>query len=126
MGLFYANVGPAHGLLMYRDVPGAIGVVQAPDKPMPIGTALWTGRHPSGVALWRLTVRDAELPGRWFLFDRHFESAEESVSGPGRLRIRIPLDAAGRMLDGSTPGGAMCGLSAECRPRSRRRNSSNR
>jgi hypothetical protein len=77
MGPFYANAGPARGPLMDRDVPGAIGVLEAPDRLMPVGMALPVGWGAGGVALWRLTLRGVDLPGRWFLVDRRFEPAKD-------------------------------------------------
>jgi hypothetical protein len=35
---YFANISRA-GLVKYRDVPGSIGVLEAPDKFMPIGQA---------------------------------------------------------------------------------------
>jgi hypothetical protein len=51
MGPSYTNTGPARGPLVDRDVPGTIGVLQAPDNPMPIGMALCIGWHPSDAVL---------------------------------------------------------------------------
>ena len=73
---YFANVGPDRGPLLYSTVPGAIGVLEALDKPMPIGMALRVGRDDAGRALWALTVAGDDLPGRWVVVDREFHPAE--------------------------------------------------
>ena len=42
--------------------------------PLPIGTARFDGPNEKGVALWRLTVHGAELPGLWVVIDREFRA----------------------------------------------------
>jgi hypothetical protein len=69
---YYTNVGPDRGPVLRGTVPGAIDVLEAPDKPMPIGMALCTGRDATGVAVWRLVVHDAAVAGRWIVVDREF------------------------------------------------------
>jgi hypothetical protein len=59
---YFTNAGPDRGPLLYARVPGAIGVLEALDKPMPIGTALGVGWDGSGRALWRLTVGQGTSP----------------------------------------------------------------
>jgi hypothetical protein len=47
---YFANIGPARGPVRYRDVPCAIGALDAPDHAMPIGMAL----GPAGIReVWR-------------------------------------------------------------------------
>jgi hypothetical protein len=77
MGPSYANAVPAHGPLKYGEVAGAIGVLEAPDKPMPVGMALCVGWDPAGLALWTLTFHGDELPGRWLVIDGEFRSATD-------------------------------------------------
>jgi hypothetical protein len=69
---YFANIGPAKGPVRYRDVPCAIGILDAPDHPMPIGMALGVGWNPGGLAVWRLTVRGADVRGWWVIIDRRF------------------------------------------------------
>jgi hypothetical protein len=69
---YYANVGPVKGPLRYRDVPGSIGVLEAPDKPMPIGQAMCKTWDEQGRAVWELTIGGHQLPGRWVIVDRQF------------------------------------------------------
>jgi hypothetical protein len=76
---YFANVGPARGPVLYRTVPGAIDVLEAPDKPMPIGMALSLGRDAAGCALgcalWALVVHDEVVRGRWVIVNREFHPA---------------------------------------------------
>jgi hypothetical protein len=37
---------------------------------MPIGMASPVGRTEGGLAVWCLTVRGADVPGRWVIIDR--------------------------------------------------------
>jgi hypothetical protein len=60
----------------YRDVPGSIGVLEALDKPMPIGITSCTGWDSAGLAVWRPTVGKAELPGRFVVVNREFRPVE--------------------------------------------------
>ena len=72
---YYCNAGPPKGPLLYRDVPGVLGVLEVPDQPMPIGTAFCIGKTAAGVALWELIVHGTELAGNWVLIDRRFRRA---------------------------------------------------
>jgi hypothetical protein len=72
---YYANVGPVRGPVLYRTVPGAIDVLEAPDQPMPIGMALLLGRDAAGCALWALVVHDEVVRGRWVIVNREFHPA---------------------------------------------------
>jgi hypothetical protein len=62
MGRYFAHVSSA-GPVRYGQIPGSIGVLEDPDKPMPVGMANFTGWTPAGLAVWRLTVEGAEVPG---------------------------------------------------------------
>ena len=69
---YFTNAGPERGPLRYGAVPGAIGVLAALDKSMPVGLALCVGRDAAGRAVWRLVVHNARVPGRWVVVDREF------------------------------------------------------
>jgi hypothetical protein len=73
---YFTNVGQDRGPLLHGTVPGAIGVIEDPDKPMPIGMALRVGRDDAGRALWTLSIDGEDLPGRWVVIDREFHPAE--------------------------------------------------
>jgi hypothetical protein len=71
--------------LKYGEVPGAIGVLEALDKPMPVGMALCVGWDSDGLAVWTLAVRGDELPGQWHVIDGEFRSATDpGPIQPGR------------------------------------------
>jgi hypothetical protein len=72
---YHATVGPPRGPIMKYDVPGAIGVTEAPDRHMPVGVALRTGWDIAGQALWRLTLHGEHVPGCWVVVDRQFRPA---------------------------------------------------
>jgi hypothetical protein len=59
---YYAHVHAA-GPVRYGQVPGAIGVLEAPDHPMPIGIAFEADWTDGGLAVGRLTVSGADDPG---------------------------------------------------------------
>jgi hypothetical protein len=72
----YSRPGPVRGPLLYRDTPDAIGVLESPTNHMPVGMALAIGPDGAGVAVWRLSVHGAELPGRWVVIDCAFRPAQ--------------------------------------------------
>jgi hypothetical protein len=71
MATYFTNCGPAKGPIRDRDFPFAIGVL-AEGELMPIGMAFGAGRTDDVIAVWRLTVHGAEVPGRWIVVDREF------------------------------------------------------
>jgi hypothetical protein len=44
-----------------------IGVIEAPDKPLLVGTAMRRGSTEDGQAMWSLKVRGADVPGRFII-----------------------------------------------------------
>jgi hypothetical protein len=66
----------AAGSVGNGQVPRSIGVLNAPDHPMPIGMASRFGRTEGAPATWRLTVDDADVAGRWVIVDREFRAVE--------------------------------------------------
>ena len=82
---WFANAGPDEGPALYRDVPASIGVLKGPGDPEPIGTALCVGRDDQGLALWRLVIQEAVVPGRWILIDREFSPAEPVAVRPSQF-----------------------------------------
>jgi hypothetical protein len=69
---YYSSAGPALGLLMFAAVRTPIGILEAPKDAVPVGTAICVGSDAAGMAVWHLTIRGAELPGRWIVVDREF------------------------------------------------------
>ena len=72
---YFTNISAA-GPVRYHQFPFSIGVLEAPDKLMPIGMASEIGRTAVGLAVWVLTVHGAEVPGRWVIIDRRFVPVE--------------------------------------------------
>jgi len=63
------------GPVRYGDVPGSIGVLEPPDQFMPVGEAHGVTWNQAGLAVWRLILGKAEVPGRWVIIDRQFRQA---------------------------------------------------
>jgi hypothetical protein len=74
MSRYLAHISPA-GPIRFGQVHGAIGVLEDPGKPMPSGMALVVGWTEDRLAVWQLTVRGAEILGRWVIVDREFRPA---------------------------------------------------
>jgi hypothetical protein len=80
---YFADAGPRSGPILYRNaVDRVIGALRARDDRWRIGMALCAGRGKGGVALWKLTVRGVEVPGRWLVHSREF-IPEELGPDPG-------------------------------------------
>ena len=72
---YFTDAGPFRGPLLHGIWPDAIGVLEALDRPMPIGMALCVGVDAAGRALWTLSVEGQDLPGRWIVEDGEFQPA---------------------------------------------------
>jgi hypothetical protein len=81
MSCYFAHITAA-GPIRYGQILGSIGVLEAPDQPMPIGMANCAGWNPDGLATWKLTVHGADVPGRWIIVDRKFRPVEEPPENP--------------------------------------------
>jgi hypothetical protein len=53
-----------------------IGVIEDPDKPLLVGTAMRRGRTYDGLAVWSLKVRGADVHGRFIVIDGRFVTVE--------------------------------------------------
>jgi hypothetical protein len=69
---YCADVGPSIGLLMFEDSMRRMDILDSVDDGFPVGTASRLGSDAAGLAVWRLTVRGADLEGRWIVIDRRF------------------------------------------------------
>ena len=69
---YYTNCGPVSGPALYRQLPGAIGVLEAPDNNVSVGLALGLGPDDGGIAVWELSVHGAAVPGRFIIINREF------------------------------------------------------
>jgi hypothetical protein len=66
--------------VVYGRYPFSIGVLQAPENFMPVGMASQAGRTDDGLALWRLSVNGADVPGPWAIVDRRFVAVERGLA----------------------------------------------
>jgi hypothetical protein len=71
------------GPVKYGQVPGSIGVLEAPDKPMPVGEAHGATWHEKGLAVWTLRIGKREIPGRWVIVDHEFKQVQ--WNGPSNI-----------------------------------------
>jgi hypothetical protein len=78
---FFAYIS-ATGPVRYGQIPGSLGILDAPDHPMPIGLASGVGWDGDGLAVWRLTIKGVEVPGRWAIIDREFRPVKGTVGEP--------------------------------------------
>jgi hypothetical protein len=74
---YFANLSK-RGPVKYRDVPGSIGVLGAPDEPMPIGQDSCFPWDEKSLAVWRLSIGGQEIEGLWVIIDREFRRVEVS------------------------------------------------
>jgi hypothetical protein len=72
---YFANLSRA-GPVKFRDVPGSIGVLEAPNNLMPIGQALCVTWDENGLAVWTFTIGGQPIAGRWVIIDREFRPAQ--------------------------------------------------
>ena len=72
---YFANISQ-RGPVKYRDVPGSIGVLEAPDQPMPIGQADCKTWDENGLAVWTLRIGGQPIEGRWVIVDQQFHEAQ--------------------------------------------------
>jgi hypothetical protein len=77
---FYADSGPARGLLPFLGADRPIGVLRALDDVSPIGMAICIGQSLAPGALWKLCVGDTWLPGRWIVVNRRFRGAKRELA----------------------------------------------
>ena len=81
---YFANIRQ-RGPVKYRDVPGSVGVLEAPDKFMPIGQADCVTWDDQGLAVWVLTIGGQPIAGRWVIIDGEFRPATEHRQQDRRL-----------------------------------------
>ena len=72
---YFAHISQ-RGPVKYDQVPGSIGVLEAIDKPMPIGEAHCMTWDEHGLAVWTIRIGKQEIPGRWIIIDREFRPAQ--------------------------------------------------
>ena len=78
---YFTNVGSPSGPILERHGFYAIPILPDPHARSPIGFAPATGRDRDGRALWRLTIQDLEVLGRWVVVDRQVRPAPCCAAG---------------------------------------------
>jgi hypothetical protein len=71
--MYFAHISQL-GPVKFGQVPESIGVLEAPDKPMPIGEATCTTWDEHGLAVWTLRIGDRQIGGQWIIVDRTFRA----------------------------------------------------
>jgi hypothetical protein len=62
MTRYFAHISAA-GPVRYGEILSSIGILEALDQPMPMGMASEIGWTEGGLAVWRLHVHRADVPG---------------------------------------------------------------
>jgi hypothetical protein len=75
---YYASA-PIQGVAQFRQVPFAVGIKKSPVASEPIGLALEHDKTTKGIAIWRLIVRRAPVPGFFTLADGTFQPLEWEI-----------------------------------------------
>jgi hypothetical protein len=60
------------GKVRYGKFPFAISVLGSPDNHIPIGMASSVTATDGGLAIWRLTIGNFQVPGRFVVIDGEF------------------------------------------------------
>jgi hypothetical protein len=68
----YFTNASTNGKVRYGKFPFAISVLESPGNHLPIGMAFSATATDAGLAVWRLTVRGAKVPGRFVVIDGEF------------------------------------------------------
>jgi hypothetical protein len=63
---------PAKGRVLLGQLPRVISVLDSSDRHCVVGVATEVDRTHDGLAVWRLTVRGADVPGRFVIIDGEF------------------------------------------------------
>jgi hypothetical protein len=73
----YFSSDSRSGRVRYGAIHWRVGVDASPVDHQRIGDATEVGLTPTGLALWRLRVHGAQVPGLWVLIDGEFVSVEK-------------------------------------------------
>jgi hypothetical protein len=73
--MYFAHIS-VKGSVKYGQLPGSACILEALDKPMPIGEASCRGWDVNGLACWSLKVQSKGLPGLWVIINREFHTAQ--------------------------------------------------
>jgi len=75
----YFTDASTKGRVFFTQLPWVIGIIEAPDKRLLIGTAMRRGWTNDGLASWSLKVRGADVPGRFIIEDGRFVPIEAAA-----------------------------------------------
>ena len=80
MPRYFAHI--AHGGAMkYGQLHGSIGVLDGPDRFMPIGEARCIAWDEDEIGVWLLRIGGQPVAGRWVIIDREFKPAAHEAAG---------------------------------------------
>jgi hypothetical protein len=89
------DAADAKGRVLFGQLPWVIGITEAPDKPLLVGTAMRRGSTEDGQAMWSLKVRGAEVPGRFIIIDGRFVEVEQGGEKTGQ-KVTQMIEQGGR------------------------------
>jgi hypothetical protein len=75
---YFTNIS-TKGKVRYGKLPFAISVIESPKNYVPIGMVYSVTSTDAGLAVWRLTVQDVELRGRFVVIDGEFVELSEAA-----------------------------------------------
>jgi hypothetical protein len=68
---YFTNIS-TKGKVRYGKFPFTISVLESPDDYVPIGMADSFTSTDAGLAVWRLSIRETEVPGQFVVVDGEF------------------------------------------------------
>jgi hypothetical protein len=74
---------PAKGRVLLGQLPRVISVFDSSDRHCVVGVATEVDRTREGLALWQLTVRGFDVPGRFVVIDGEFIQIGNTVKQSG-------------------------------------------
>lgn len=78
---YFAHIAE-RGPIRWGTLPGSIGVIEAPDRFMPIGIAQTFRWNEARLAVWRLNVHGRDVPGEWVIIDGEFRPLIQEGQAP--------------------------------------------
>jgi hypothetical protein len=87
---YFTNIS-TKGKVRYGKFPFAVSVIGSPEVYVPIGMAVSVTSTDAGLAVWRLTIRDAEMPGRFVIVDGEFVKIGDTKERHRRRRPSPPV-----------------------------------
>jgi hypothetical protein len=78
------------GKVRYGKFPFAISVIDSTEDYVRIGMAVSLTSTDAGLAVWRLSIQEAEVPGRFVIVDGEFVKIGDSAKRHSRRRTSPP------------------------------------